>query len=163
MFAIGRFLLLLVAALIMMPTSIIAWSVSPRTLLRSLSRSRQSTSWTAYSQYTTRPAGSFFRLSSSSSENDSEKKRVVFLGTPDVAATTLQAIYEDSIREDSLYELVGVVTQPPKRRGRKKDKLEPSPVAVVAEELGIPAMWPEKVSPIYCIAFCGGVGCELCC
>ena len=84
-----------------------------------------------------------FRLYSTSDGND--KKRVVFLGTPDVAATTLRSIYDDSLKENSAYEVVAVVTQPPKKRGRKKDKLEPSPVAVMAEELGIPAMWPEKV------------------
>lgn len=90
------------------------------------------------------PCGRFsFRLYSGSNEN--EKKRVVFLGTPDVAATTLSSIYEDSTKDGSIYDLVAVVTQPPKKRGRKKDKLEPSPVAVAAEELGIPAMWPEKV------------------
>ena len=84
-----------------------------------------------------------FRLFSSLDDN--EKKRVVFLGTPDVAASTLRSIYEHSTKDDSIYDLVAVVTQPPRKRGRKKDKLEPSPVAVVAEELGIPAMWPEKV------------------
>ncbi|CAB9524475.1 Methionyl-tRNA formyltransferase [Seminavis robusta] len=87
-----------------------------------------------------------FRLYSSSSSDNNHKKRVVFLGTPEVAATTLRSIHEDSIKEGSCYDLVGVVTQPPKARGRKKDKLEPSPVALVAEELGIPAMWPVKAN-----------------
>ena len=76
--------------------------------------------------------------------NPSEsKKRVVFLGTPDVAAETLKTLYEDSQREDSTYELVGVVTQPPKRR-KRKGKVVPSPVGVVAEELDIPVLSPEK-------------------
>lgn len=97
-----------------------------------------------------------FRLYSSS--DSTEKKRVVFLGTPDVAATTLRSIYQDSIREGSGYELVAVVTQPPKKRGRKKDKLEPSPVAVAAEELGLPAMWPEKVSSL---AYFGFMSCSV--
>ena len=86
-----------------------------------------------------------FRLYASGS-GESDKKRVVFLGTPEVAATTLKTIYEDSLKDGSPYEIVGVVTQPPKRRGRKKDKLEPSPVNVIAEYLGIEVMCPEKAS-----------------
>jgi len=128
---------------------IVAWSWSPRLGVASRHLSRQLASpcvsqarWVTAKGSRSRPS---FRLYSTSS-GDSEKKRVVFLGTPDVAATTLRTIYEDSIKEDSSYELVGVVTQPPKRRGRKKDKLEPSPVAVVAEELGVPAMWPVKAN-----------------
>lgn len=83
--------------------------------------------------------------SSSNEENNNKKKRVVFLGTPDVAATTLRTIYENSLLDDSSYNLVAVVTQPPKRRGRKKG-LTPSPVGIVAEELGIDILCPEKVS-----------------
>ena len=149
---------------IMMPTSILAFSVK-NTILKA-PRVHRSTSAAAsascllqsqsptilsWATCTKSRSRSLFRLFSSSTDSSSagDKKRVVFLGTPEVAATTLQAIYDDSIREDSGYEIVGVVTQPPKRRGRKKDKLEPSPVAVIAEELGIPAMWPEKVSQVY--------------
>lgn len=71
------------------------------------------------------------------------KARVVFLGTPDVAATSLRAIHEDSQKKDSAYEVVGVVTQPPKRR-KRKGKVVPSPVGLVADELGIPVLCPEK-------------------
>ena len=68
---------------------------------------------------------------------------MLFLGTPDVAATSLRTIFEDSIK-DSNYEVVGVITQPPKRRKRKGKEI-PSPVGFAAEELGIPVMCPEKV------------------
>lgn len=68
---------------------------------------------------------------------------MVFLGTPDVAATSLRAIHEDSQKNDSAYEVVGVVTQPPKRR-KRKGKVVPSPVGLVADELGIPVLCPEK-------------------
>mmetsp|Transcript_31631 Transcript_31631/g.48515 ORF Transcript_31631/g.48515 Transcript_31631/m.48515 type:complete len:420 (-) Transcript_31631:3-1262(-) len=78
-----------------------------------------------------------------SSSLSSEKKRVVFLGTPDVAAESLRAIVEDSQKEDSCYEVVGVVTQPPKRR-KRKGKVIPSPVGFVAEELDIPVLCPDK-------------------
>jgi hypothetical protein len=77
----------------------------------------------------------------------SEKPRVLFLGTPDVAATSLRSIFEHSINKGSSlsnYQLVGVVTQPPKRRKRKGKEI-PSPVGLVAEELGISVLCPEKV------------------
>lgn len=89
------------------------------------------------------------RLYSSASSSPSDgkstnKKRVVFLGTPEVAASTLQRLYEDSQQDGSIYDIVSVITQPPKRR-KRKGKLEPSPVGKVAEEIGIPVLCPEKV------------------
>ncbi|WP_028471582.1 methionyl-tRNA formyltransferase [Nocardioides alkalitolerans] len=62
--------------------------------------------------------------------------RVVFAGTPEVAVPALNAIVESS------HELVGVVTRPdaPSGRGRK---LVASPVALRAEELGVPVLKPE--------------------
>ena len=87
---------------------------------------------------------SFSSLYSSSSDADStEKARILFLGTPEVAATTLKSIYEQSQSPDSQYEVVGVVTQPPKRR-KRRGKEVPSPVGLVAEELGLYTLCPEK-------------------
>ena len=62
--------------------------------------------------------------------------RVVFAGTPEPALLALDAIAE------SAHELVGVVTRPdaPSGRGRK---LTPSPVALRAEELGVPVLKPD--------------------
>lgn len=62
--------------------------------------------------------------------------RVVFAGTPEVAVPALDAIAA------SRHELVGVVTRPdaPSGRGRK---LVASPVALRAEELGVPVLKPE--------------------
>lgn len=62
--------------------------------------------------------------------------RVVFAGTPEVAVPSLDAIAKSG------HELVGVVTRPdaPSGRGRR---LTPSPVAVRAEELGLPVLKPE--------------------
>ena len=85
-----------------------------------------------------------WRLFSSVEADEFEKKRVVFLGTPDVAADALKSIYEDSLRVDSPYEIVGVVTQPPKRR-KRGNKVEQSPVGILAEELNLPLLTPEKV------------------
>jgi len=50
---------------------------------------------------------------------------------------------DESKNENSCYELVGVVTQPPKRR-KRRGKVVPSPVGLVAEELDIPVLCPEK-------------------
>jgi methionyl-tRNA formyltransferase len=62
--------------------------------------------------------------------------RVVFAGTPAVAVPALDAVAASS------HELVGVVTRPdaPSGRGRK---LVASPVALRAEELGIPVLKPD--------------------
>ena len=83
-----------------------------------------------------------------SEETEGSKKRVVFLGTPEVAATSLQTLYDESLKDDCLFEIVSVITQPPKRR-RRKGKLEPSPVGKVAEDLGLPVLSPEKVRWIF--------------
>jgi hypothetical protein len=86
---------------------------------------------------------SLWKLFSTASE-EGETKKVVFLGTPDVAASSLRKLYEASQEEGSGYEIVSVITQPPKRR-RRNGKLEPSPVGKVAEELEIEVLCPEKV------------------
>ena len=83
-------------------------------------------------------------FSSISDESDSKKARVLFLGTPEVAASSLQAIYERSLETTSPYEVVGVVTQPNKRRKKRSGAILPTPVGMVAEELGIPILCPEK-------------------
>jgi len=61
--------------------------------------------------------------------------RVVFAGTPEVALPALDAIAA------SAHELVGVVTRPDAPSGRGQ-KLVASPVAVRAEELGVPVLKP---------------------
>jgi methionyl-tRNA formyltransferase len=62
--------------------------------------------------------------------------RLVFAGTPEVAVPALDALM------DSEHEVVGVVTRPdaPSGRGRK---LVASPVALRAEELGLPVLKPD--------------------
>ncbi|WP_426246303.1 methionyl-tRNA formyltransferase [Nocardioides sp. LHG3406-4] len=61
--------------------------------------------------------------------------RVVFAGTPEVAVPALDAIAA------SAHELVGVVTRPDAPAGRGR-QLAASPVAVRAEELGLPVLKP---------------------
>ena len=64
--------------------------------------------------------------------------RVVFMGTPDFAVPTLAALLE------SRHEVVGVVTQPDRPKGRS-GKLQPSPVKEKALEADVPVLQPEKV------------------
>lgn len=62
--------------------------------------------------------------------------RVVFAGTPEVAVPSLDAV------AGSAHELVGVVTRPDAPAGRGR-RLVASPVAVRAEQLGLPVLKPE--------------------
>jgi methionyl-tRNA formyltransferase len=62
--------------------------------------------------------------------------RVVFAGTPDVALPSLDAVAASS------HEVVAVLTRPDAARGRSKS-LVPSPVALRAQQLGLPILRPE--------------------
>jgi methionyl-tRNA formyltransferase len=62
--------------------------------------------------------------------------RVVFAGTPEVALPALDAVAA------SRHELVGVVTRPDAQSGRGR-KMVASPVALRAEELGVPVLKPD--------------------
>jgi len=63
--------------------------------------------------------------------------RIVFFGTPDFAVPSLQALIEEGA------DLVGVVTQPDRARGRSRSTLVPPPVKVLAEQRGLPVLQPE--------------------
>ena len=63
--------------------------------------------------------------------------RVVFMGTPDIAATCLKKILEDG------FEVVAVYTQPDRPKGRGM-KMVYSPVKEVALEHNIPVFQPEN-------------------
>lgn len=64
--------------------------------------------------------------------------RVVFMGTPDFAVGTLEAIC------DAGYEVAGVVTQPDKAKGRSKE-LVPTPVKAAALARGLNVFQPVKI------------------
>ena len=64
--------------------------------------------------------------------------RLLFWGTPAYAVQTLSALH------DAGHSIVGVVTQPDRRRGRGK-QLVPSPVKQRAVELGCPVFTPERI------------------
>ena len=63
---------------------------------------------------------------------------VLFWGTPAYAVPSLNALHAAGHR------LVGVVSQPDRRRGRGKE-LMPSPVKARALELGLPVFTPERI------------------
>lgn len=65
--------------------------------------------------------------------------RILFAGTPEIAATCLQAI------TNTQHEVVAVLTQPD-ARGKRGNQLIPSPVATLAEQLNIKTFKPKKVS-----------------
>ena len=65
--------------------------------------------------------------------------KLVFLGSPSPATPTLRALV------DAGHEVLGVVTQPDKRRGRGSDMIA-TPVAQIARELGIP-VW-HSLEPV---------------
>lgn len=67
-----------------------------------------------------------------------KQTRIVFMGTPDFAVYSLRALLDQG------YEVVGVVTQPDRPRGRKRVLTAP-PVKEVALEHGLPVLQPEKL------------------
>lgn len=69
-------------------------------------------------------------------------KRIVFMGTPDFSVPILHNLV------DSEYEVVLVVTQPDRPKGRKK-VITPSPVKIAAESHGLPVFQPEKIRTNY--------------
>ena len=64
---------------------------------------------------------------------------IVFMGTPDFAARILRRLADEYPGE-----VVGVVTQPDRPKGRKKE-IVPGPVKTEAEKRGIPVFQPLKV------------------
>ncbi|KAL7569512.1 hypothetical protein ACA910_013889 [Epithemia clementina (nom. ined.)] len=89
--------------------------------------------------------------------------RLVFLGTPSVAAATLQTLYDASLQSQQqqqqqqqvqqqqrplldAFEIVGVVTQPPKRRRKKGSSTEQSPVGKLAQALQLPLYTPDRLT-----------------
>lgn len=69
----------------------------------------------------------------------SHRVRVIFMGTPDFAVPSLQ-----TLAKCENLEIVGVITQPDRPKGRKK-VLTPPPVKVEAEKLNLPVFQPEKL------------------
>jgi methionyl-tRNA formyltransferase len=64
--------------------------------------------------------------------------RVAFMGTPELAATSLRALL------GSHHQVVAVVSQPDRPAGRGR-KVVPTPVAATANEAGLPLLQPDSV------------------
>lgn len=64
--------------------------------------------------------------------------RILFWGTPDFAVPSLLALLGEG------HDVVGVVTQPDRPRGRSRSQLDPSPVKLAALEEGLPVLQPDK-------------------
>ena len=65
--------------------------------------------------------------------------RIVFMGTPDFAVPSLEALVAAG------HQVCGVFSQPDKPVGRHQNKLQPTPVKVCAMEHGIPVFQPTTL------------------
>src|SRR6476469_4416714 len=65
--------------------------------------------------------------------------KVIFFGTPEFAVASLERLLAHSE-----FEVLGVVTQPDKRRGRGNQML-PSPVKTVALSNNLPVWQPQRI------------------
>ncbi len=70
---------------------------------------------------------------------EKESLRIVFMGTPEFAVKTLEALV------DGGYNVVAVVTGPDKSVGRHQSELKPSSVKQYALSKGLPLLQPEKL------------------
>ena len=71
--------------------------------------------------------------------------KIIFFGTPDFSLKALEMLYKH-------HEIVMVVTQPDKRKGRGK-KLQVTPVKEYALKMNIPVFQPENINEIEAIEF----------
>lgn len=69
---------------------------------------------------------------------EAKNLRIVFMGTPEFAATSLKCLVAEG------YNIVAVVTTPDKPAGRGQ-KMHESDVKLMAKELGLPILQPEKL------------------
>jgi methionyl-tRNA formyltransferase len=64
--------------------------------------------------------------------------RIIFMGTAELSCASLK-----KIAADNNFQVIAVVTQPDKPKGREL-KLQPSPVKILAEKLNLPVLQPIK-------------------
>ena len=74
----------------------------------------------------------------------SDHQRIVFMGTPDLAAIVLSRMLEHQRNTNPPWHLRGVVTQPDRPRGRKRKPAE-SPVKQLAGSHNLPVLQPDRV------------------
>ncbi len=80
--------------------------------------------------------------------------RIIFLGTSEFACPSLESLLH------SPHEIVFVVTQPDRPRGRGR-KLSPSPVKSVAAANQVPVFQPEKIRDAAAVEFLKSLGAEM--
>lgn len=68
------------------------------------------------------------------------KTKIIFMGTPQFAATVLKGLIDSN-----QYEILAVVTQPDRKVGRKQE-LRMTPVKELALTVNLPVLQPEKLS-----------------
>lgn len=95
-------------------------------------------------RHASRAAAFRIRLCSTASVGPPDsRKKIVFLGSPSFAASSLRQIR--AAEKDMNINVSMVVTQPPQNAGRKR-VLTPTPVHILADELGIDVLAPIKAS-----------------
>lgn len=67
------------------------------------------------------------------------KLKIVYMGTPQFAVGTLEALHKEK------YRIVAAYTMPPKPAGKRGLKITESPVQKKAKELGIPVYQPDNL------------------
>lgn len=87
----------------------------------------------------------------------SDRRKIVFLGTPRVAARALELILE---AEDA-YQVIAVVSQPPTRAPRG-NAVVPSPVHALALERGVPVLTPETARDQHFLSELAALAPDLC-
>ena len=63
-------------------------------------------------------------------------KKIIFMGTPEVASNYLNALIENK------YEIISVITQPPRKKNRGM-KIDSAPVQKLANKYNIKVYTPE--------------------
>ncbi|HSM17406.1 MAG TPA: methionyl-tRNA formyltransferase [Gemmatimonadales bacterium] len=64
--------------------------------------------------------------------------RLIFFGTPEFAVPSLRALHHAE------HDIVGVVTQPDRPRGRSRSHLVPPAAKIAAQHLNLPVLQPER-------------------
>ncbi|XP_021741001.1 uncharacterized protein LOC110707292 [Chenopodium quinoa] len=99
-----------------------------------------------------------------SSSLNNKRKPLVFLGSPQVSAKILDALFNASQSQDSSFEVAAIVTQPPSQRNRGR-KVLPSAVAQHALERGFSSdliFTPERANEEWFLANLRALEPELC-
>ena len=111
----------------------------------------------------TRSSSSTVRLASydrnfATSEVANHRKRAVFLGTPQVAAESLQILF-DASQSHGLFDIIAVVSQP---AVTQKKVTPPSPVHALAVDLKLPVLTPSSARDADFLSHLESLSVDLC-